>query len=166
MIIKNNTTMILFRYNNYKKKDFINEHKNVLNTNDYVWMLKLGKKSSIEKINKVKDNGGFMILKAPKSDGGTTYIAKFSEIIGYKPNDNFYPKYYNDILNSDNYLYWDKSFQWFKIEVIKKLSEENMEKIVLINGKKPVNDVIHNTMTAFMFVENSSEIKIEEEKND
>ena len=54
MIIKNNTPMILFRYNNYKKKDFINEHKNVLNTNDYVWMLKLGKKSSIEKINKVK----------------------------------------------------------------------------------------------------------------
>lgn len=158
MVIKENTPMILFRYNNYKKRDFIKEHKNVLKNNNYVWLLKLGKKSNVKKIEDIKNHGGYLLLRAPKSDGGKTYITKFIDTSESEPKDGVYPEYYNEILDEDNYIYWDKSLQWFKIKLIKEFNNENMEKIVLSNGKKPVNEIIDNTMTAFMFVENSSEI--------
>ena len=53
MVIKQNTEMMLFRYNNYKGYSFIKEHLSVYEKHGYVWMLKVGKRSSEEKIKRV-----------------------------------------------------------------------------------------------------------------
>ena len=160
MKIKANTPMMVFRYNNYQKKNFILEHSEVLKKNDYVWMLKSGKKSSEEKISNVLENGGYMILKAPKAEGGETYIAKFVETTEKTPKDKNYPKYYENILYETKYSYRETFSQWFKVVKISKLDYNNIDKLVLLKGKKPLSEILNNCMTAVMFVENVSDMEI------
>lgn len=160
MKLKQETPMMLFRYNNYQKKDFIMEHKQVIKENGFVWMLKSGKKSSVDKIKCVMENGGYILLKAPKSDGGTLYIAKCIEFSENNPEASYYPKYYRDILEESHYSYRETFSQWFKIKSIKKLDTEILKKFVLIKGKKSVDDLLSNCMTAVMFVENETEIEV------
>lgn len=160
MKIKQETPMILFRYNNYQKKDFILEHKQVIKENGFVWMLKSGKKSSVKKIENVIENGGYMLLKAPKADGGSLYIAKCIEFSENDPKMIYYPKYYQSILKYSPFSYSEPVSQWFKIKNIKKIDSNILKKFVLINGKKSVDDLLSNCMTAVMFVENESEIEV------
>ena len=42
-MIENDTLMLLFRFSNYKKYNFIEEHKVFLKEKGYVWMMKMGK---------------------------------------------------------------------------------------------------------------------------
>ena len=67
----------------------------------------------------------------------------------------FRSTYYNDILDD---LYADE--QWFKIEFIKPLKEEDMNNIVLQKNNEKVESVIAKTRTAVMFVKNISELII------
>ena len=67
MIIDKDTEMLLFRFSNYKRYLFIEEHISILHDNGYVWMLKLGRRSNINKIKSISDNGGWLILREPKS---------------------------------------------------------------------------------------------------
>ena len=68
MIIKKNTEMLLFRFNNYRNHPFIKAHQEVLNEDGYVWMLKIGKRSSVAKIQAIIDCGGWLVLRSPKAD--------------------------------------------------------------------------------------------------
>lgn len=155
MKIESNINMLLFRFNNYKMYNFIEEHLEVIKNNNYVWMLKVGRKSNMSKIKEILDNGGYMLLKAPKNHKHQYFIAKFCEVIDSEPEDKVYPTYYNDILDD---LYADE--QWFKIEFIKPLKEEDMNNIVLQKNNEKVESVIAKTRTAVMFVKNISELII------
>lgn len=88
MIIDSNTEMLLFRYNNYKKHLFIDEHRSVLQREGHVWMLKLGRKTNNERIRAISEGGGWMILRAPKSEGGTSFLAKFTEMQEETPTEH------------------------------------------------------------------------------
>ena len=70
MKIKQNTEMLLFRFSNFSKHSFLQELTTVLNEKGCVWMLKAGKRSSISKLEEIKENGGWLVLRAPKADGG------------------------------------------------------------------------------------------------
>ena len=48
MKILKDTNMLLFRFRSYGKNNFIESHKKILNEKKYVWMLKLGKRTSTE----------------------------------------------------------------------------------------------------------------------
>lgn len=163
MLIETGTNMILFRYNNYKSFSFITEHQSVLKQNGYVWMLKIGKKSSEDKIKKVQAAGGWIILRAPKSDGGISYISHFTVCCAEQPSDHCYPQYYEDLIKSRNEafdFFEDPSFTWFRIDSITDFAVENSKKLVMAVNGKSVDKVIETTRTAFMFIKNNSPIMI------
>lgn len=166
MEIASNTNMLLFRFSNYKKTNFIKEHLEVLNEEGCVWMLKAGKRSSLDKLKKIKKYGGWMVLRAPKADGSKSYLARFIDVIEEDPDDLIYPTYYNQILESDEntdlrFDFGSVSHQWFKLDILTELSEESAHNLVVTNSGKNVEEVIGTTRTAVMFIHNSRPIIID-----
>ena len=165
MVINEETKMMLFRYNNYQKTDFIEEHKKILKKNGHVWMLKVGKKASKEKLDKILSDGGWMVLRAPKADGSISYIARFSEYLETQPIKAAFPAYYESFLNGeDSYGFDLSSEQWFKIEEIQELKDEDAAGLALEKTGKMVEDVIGTTRTAVMYITNKKVIIMEGEK--
>lgn len=164
MTIAAGTEMLLFRYNNYKSYSFIKEHQSFLDKNEYVWMLKLGKKSSIDKINAIKAAGGWIVLRAPKSEGGVSYIASFTDYSENEPDDGNYPEYYNEILygldDEESFDIYDPAFQWFKLRWIRKLDEESANNLVVSKTGKRVEDVVETTRTAVMYIKNMKNLNL------
>ena len=163
MIIKKNTQTLLFRFNNYRNHPFIKAHQEVLNEDGYVWMLKIGKRSSVAKIQAIIDCGGWLVLRSPKADGGKSYLTKFSEILEEEPLDMVYPEYYTEILdNEDDEDFYNPNtvFQWFKIEMILELNDNDANNLVISKSDKKVNEVIGTTRTAVMFIKNSTDITV------
>ena len=74
MTIESNTPMLLFRFSNFGKYKFIDEHINIIRENGYVWMLKMGRKSNIDKLKLIKKAGGWIILREPKADGAKSCL--------------------------------------------------------------------------------------------
>ena len=48
-MISKETSMLLFRYSNYQKYRFIDEHIKIIQQLGYVWMMKMGKKTMRKK---------------------------------------------------------------------------------------------------------------------
>lgn len=163
MQIEAQTDMLLFRYKSYAKTDFINEHISILKDNGYVWMLKVGKRTSLDRINHILKAGGWMILRSPKVDGSKFYLAKFTEMSEDEPEDNVYPEYYQEILDDDDNLVFETlNYQWFKITMLIELDEVYSKTLCMSNTNKKVIDVIDTTRTAVMFIRNESAITYEE----
>lgn len=161
MVIKQNTEMMLFRYNNYKGYSFIKEHLSVYEKHGYVWMLKVGKRSSEEKIKRVLDDGGWIILRSPKAEGGKSYIARFTKKMEVTPEGELYPAYYQKVLNAieneDTFYFSEPTYQWFRIEFLSKLPEDCASSLIISNSGKKVDDIISSTRTAVMFVRNDKQ---------
>lgn len=166
MIIQSNTEMLLFRFSNYKGYDFIKEHKKTLYDAGFVWMLKIGKRSSLEKLMYIKECGGWLILRSPKADGGRIYLARFTEISEKEPEDMCFPPYYSDILagtDDDNLMFLSMpTLQWFKLTYLQPLETENAQSLVVSKTGKKINDVISTTRTAVMFIRNEAPIEVRE----
>ena len=164
IILEAKTPILLFRYKSYKHHDFIYSHNSLCQQNGYVWMMKAGIKTRVEKIKKVMNYGGWMILRSPKGEGGTSYLAHFTEYSDSIPPDGIYPSYYKDIFaeENDEVFSMHTEYQWFRLTKIHPLTEEQMSVIVLSMSQAPIDNVIKSTRTAVMFVENRTQIIIEE----
>ena len=149
--------MLLFRYSNYRKTNFIDEHKAVIDNNGYSWLLKAGKKSDMNKLKAIIDDGGGFILKSPHKDGNKYFVCFFTEVKNDEPNDTTFPKYYNDFLD-DNYDYYGG--QWFKITSIQELPDKYIGTLCLQKDGKKLEDVLPTTRTAVMFITNDMTIKL------
>ena len=163
MKIEANTDMLLFRYRDYGKHDFILSHAEILQREGHVWFLKIGKRSDLNKIKRILNAGGWMILRAPKASGGMGYIAQFCDVSEETPSDHIYPAYYEELLSEDydeDFYGMQPTHQWFKLRMITEISKEDMSKLVLSQSEKKVDDVIGTTRTAVMFVKNQREIII------
>lgn len=159
-MIASHTLMLLFRFSNYKKYNFIEEHNVLLKEKGYVWMMKMGKKTSINRLSKIKAQGGYIVLKSPVADGNKYYIGKFEDFRDEMPNDKAHmPKYYSEIV--DDFMFYDLPTQYFKLTNLQPLAE-NAENILHLekNGKKVV-DVINETRTAVMYIINSKVLSID-----
>lgn len=161
MVIQANTRMLLIRYCNYKKLSFIDEHRKVLSKEGFVWMMRLGKTINPQKIQDVLDDGGHLILKAPKKDGDQYYICRFTSISDKLPEGGLYsPKYYVELIREEQFV--DSSFQFFRVISITPIPKEELDKLTLqLNGKK-VNTVVKETRTSFMYVQNDKVMTFEE----
>ena len=151
--------MMLFRYSNYRRTDFIAEHKKVISQNGYAWMLKAGKKSSTEKIDRVLTDGGYLILKSPVKEGNNYYVAIFDSFMENTPDDkNGYPEYYNNFMDD---MYDALAYQWFRIRNIYRMEAVEADKIVLQTNNKKISEVLETTRTAVMFVQSIDIIGLE-----
>ncbi len=163
MIIEGGTEMLLFRYKNYRHNEFINEHLSVLDDNGYVWLLKVGKRTSVSKLHSIIDSGGWMLLRAPKANKGECYLAKYEEISEENPKDAIYPEYYHEILAAnydDDTFGYEPSYQWFKIVFLERLDEKYKNVFILEKTGKNINEVISTTRTAVMFIKPTEDIRI------
>lgn len=156
MSIEKNTDMLLFRYSEFRKFDFIEEHRNVLKECGHVWLLKAGRKTNENSIKNVIDSGGYFILKSPKRLGNRYYMARVKEFSEKKPEMGTYPQYYDCFLQESE-LYYGVSFQWFKVIALAEIDEKLIDSLRLKKNDKKVEDVINKTRTAVMFVKNDAE---------
>ncbi len=158
MIIPPNSNMMLFRYNDYARTNFITEHQKIVDQYGYVWMMRLGKRTSPEKLKSVTESGAHIILKSPKKNGDHYYLAHYLEIISELPDDSIHmPAYYSKLIQ-DGYLY-DTSVQVFKVDYILEMTPEQASCLRLSLNGKPVYEVIKQTRTAVMFIENQEQIE-------
>lgn len=164
MKILKDTNMLLFRFRSYGKNNFIESHKKILNEKKYVWMLKLGKRTSTEKLRDILDEGGWLILRAPKSEGSKSFIARYVSFSENEPEDMIYPEYYQEIIEDEESEYFEGNsiMQWFKINLLTEIDEVTADMLVMAKSEKKVNEVIGTTRTAVMFVKNTQEIVIKE----
>ena len=165
MIICANTNMMLFRFSNYKDHNFIDEHKSVLRTKEHVWMLKLGKKANPQIIKKIRQDGGWIILRTPKVDGSKCYLAHFTTTRETPPEDKCFPTYYQELLDDQNirFVYMEHSAQqWFRLTSIQLLDHQSVSSLITSKTSKNVEDLIKTTRTAVMYVKNSAPIVLED----
>ena len=136
----------------------------ILNEKKYVWMLKLGKRTSTEKLRDILDEGGWLILRAPKSEGSKSFIARYVAFSENEPEDMIYPEYYQEIIDDEESEYFEGNsiMQWFKINLLTEIDEVTADMLVMAKSEKKVNEVIGTTRTAVMFVKNTQEIVIKE----
>ncbi len=160
MHIDKHKKMLLFRYSNYRRTDFIAEHNKVISKNGYSWMLKAGKKSSTDKIDRVLADGGYLILKSPIKEGNNYYVAIFDSFVENNPDDkNGYPEYYKYFMDD---MYDALAYQWFRIRGIYRMDASQADKIVLQTNNKRIPEVLETTRTAVMFVQSTDIIRLEE----
>lgn len=159
MVIKENTNMLLFRFRDFGNYDFIDTHREFIEKHGYVWLLKIGKKTSSEKVSVIQREGGWMILRSPKAKGSNSYVAKFVSFSEETPKDGMFPEYYEEVINSEDF--WEATCQWFKIDRIISLSDKSSKTLVMAKTQKPIDEVIGATRTAVMFVKNIAPITID-----
>lgn len=161
MTIETNTEMILFRFSNYKKHSFIDEHQAVLEKEGHVWMLKFGRKTDYKKLQSIIRSGGWLVLRAPKADGGRNYLAQFTDVQEDNPTDKSFPAYYKELFeNSQERFYEESSRQWFRLVFLKPIHNDKATSLVISKTGKRVEDVIKVTRTAVMYVRNDCPIEI------
>lgn len=156
MIIPVKTQMLLFRFSNYGKNKFIDEHIKVLNDKGFVWMMKIGKRTNVDKINEILRQGGYLVLKSPVRDGEKYYLAQFTEVKECEPDEEYAPEYYSDIYQDE--LLNGGTLQIFKIKRIEELNEKMVKHLRLKLNGRLVADVIKETRTSVMFIENDKEL--------
>ena len=158
-MITKETKMLLFRYSNYKKLKFIKEHESIITNDKYAWMMKIGKRTSISKIEAIMQSGGYMVLKSPVAEGNLFYLARFVDFSEELPEDEAHmPKYYSEIIEDD--AFWDAPTQFFKIVDLIPLKQEYVESLVLDKNKRKVVEVVNETRTAVMFIENTIDFDV------
>lgn len=146
--------MFLFRFNNYKDLDFIDEHTKILQSKGYVWILKMGRTSNSRKITEIQKHGGYMVLKSPKKGGDFYYLTTFADCQTTQPdNKETYPAYYQELLDDS------VGRQWFKVNKLRLLNNNEIQALVLSKTKQPIVEVVGKTRTAFMFIENTINIQ-------
>lgn len=159
VVILKNTEMLLFRYSNYKKLRFIDEHTKIIHSAGYVWMMKMGKKTSAEKIKNIIKNDGYIVFKSPIAEGNRFYIGRFIEFSETLPEDDDHmPSYYSEIVNDENF--WEAPTQYFKLIDLVPLEEKYVSSLHLKINNKKVLDVINETRTAVMFIKNHVDIDV------
>ena len=162
MKVEAGKAVLLIRYNNYKKTNFIEEHNKIACSKGYVWMLKAGRKLVESKLSKIKNESSLLILKAPKGDGGEYY---YSEIMEFRYGDQIQkdesPEYYGKLVG-DEKLWQIESLDgtWLKLHAIKPLDEDIVEKFKLLSNKKKLIDVIGSTMSSAMYVYSDEDITL------
>ncbi len=151
MYVNMDKEMIVVRFLTFKNFDFIEEHSDVLKKNKIVWMLKTGKYIPAPVLDEIINNGGMMILKAPKKLGGKYYMTHFCEYYhGNAKESMVFPEYYYQLPTE-----YDKSpldGTWLKIDRIHELTNEYVHRLRLCSNGKRIDEVVKQTRTSVMYV--------------
>lgn len=161
--IKPETPHLFLRLNNYNGYDFIKEHKNCIDKNGYVWLLKVGKTINRDFIKSIIEKNGGIILKSSAKDGNKFYYCNLLDYEIPKNDKEFiFPEYYKEFFDYEGYNLNDlkNTGYWFKISEIKEIDRKIVDSFVICNGKKPMLDVALYTRVVHMYIENSKEIEI------
>ena len=162
MQIKANQKMLLLRYSNYKKYNFIEEHVKTLAEKGTVWMLKIGKNIPENKLKDIYDEGGVLVLRSPKADGSKYYKIEVRSCLNGDPNcEMVYPDYYEDMLDDEDMWGMDTmDGTWFEVSSIKELPDGASSHFWLISNGKKVEDVLSSTRSSMIYIKSDKDIVI------
>lgn len=159
MKIPANKCIMTIRYTQYRSIDFIAEHKKLIDRHGSVWMLKVGRKIPIISLEEVARESGLIILKAPKVAGGKYYIAPLIHYHNGMPLQDFnYPKYYEDMIDSQREYEISLDGTWLEIGRIVSLPADALNSMLMKKSGKKLLDVIGSTRTSIMYTVCEKEI--------
>ena len=152
--IKQGADLLLLRYNDYKKYDFIEEHQKIIDEHGFTWIYKIGRSITKRKLKKVMNESGQLLLRSPKTKGGKIYISPILEYAyGMPKNDYVFPEYYQELVADDReWRMQSLEGSWLKIGTIEEVPIEESKKIRLISNGKPVLEVLDATMSSMLYV--------------
>lgn len=142
--------LLVLRFNDYKRNDFIREHKKIIEKNGAVWFLKLGKPVPPKALEEILLGTGGLILKAPKACGGKFYYCKMLDARNSRPNDDMvYPEYYREMMDE---LFWF-SFDgtWIKVDGFRELNDSEISKLKLMSNDRLLSEVLMQTRTTMLY---------------
>ncbi len=124
-------------------------------------MLKIGKMIPESKLSELYHDGGYLILRSPKSDGGKYYLLTIKSAFNGATNGQMlFPEYYKEMLEDDNvWLMDDMTGTWFEVSRIKELSKEYSSHLTLVSNGKKVEDVLNSTRSSMIYVVSDIELK-------
>lgn len=147
MNIKSRTTMLLFRFGRGLTPSNLNEHKQLIAQNGYVWLMKTGKNPRPEKIKSALDCGGFIIIRESKHFGGIYYLAHCVCVkCGAIKDFDSIPEYYKKRLITNA--------TWYKLDLICDLDEEYVKGLIIQSNAHKVVEYIDKTSSSFMIIQN------------
>ena len=115
MNFKKDSSYLLIKMNSPENINFLKEHCDIINKKSYVWFCRFGK--SNVSASKIKSKNNYIFLKDSKRNGNKIYIAKY-ETIGLSPDNEVFPKYYDNILL--------KKSLWFKITQLQEFNYNSL----------------------------------------
>ena len=166
MGIAKNQKMLLLRYNEYRKYDFIKEHSAILRQNGYVWLLKVGKSLPDKSVDSIMKCGGWIVFRGPKARGGRLYIAHCREYFNGLPDGNMkYPRYYEEMIEDEDTWFVDDLYgTWFCIDYLEERTLDISSHLFLLSNQKSVIDVLNATRSSVMYVFCDIDIRVDFEK--
>jgi hypothetical protein len=157
--------VLVLRFNNYKKWNFIEEHRKILDEFGDVWILKGGRPITSKRIQEVMDGGeGILILKEPKNDGGKYYMSSIIEVKTGKPHvDMKYPSYYDQMVDDyDCFAVESLTGTWIHIRKLINMNDADISHFHLISNGKELESVLASTRSSMLFVVSDSDLTIKE----
>lgn len=150
MVVKANKEILVVRFSQYKKVDFIEEHLKLIRKIGNVWMLKIGRKIPEKSLKNVLSENGMILLKAPKKVGGKYYLAMVEEYHNGLPKDSFvYPDYYKEII--EDCFGFSLEGTWIKVNCIKEMPKDLLNNFQMSKNGKPLENVINSTRTSVLY---------------
>lgn len=145
--------IIVLRINYFKDYDFIAEHNKILDAQQSVWLLKIGRKIPEGRMRELLENQGTLVLKADKKHGGIYYETKVFDYYYGEPKKTMnHPNYYQQLIDTLAYTR-DVSVDgtWIKIGIIHKMNENRVRRMILEKTGEPIYELMNKCSTAYMY---------------
>lgn len=113
MKILKDQILLLLKINTPNNFDFYYEHKQIINTNGFVWFCRFGR-SNIS-FDYFGNENTLIFIRDSKKNGGKIYCLLYEDIKNSSPEVAFYPKYYENV--KANQAYWLKCTDIFEISI-------------------------------------------------
>lgn len=154
MKIKKDTNCIFFKFVDYGKLSYVDEHKKVLEEKGNVSFIKLGKAVNGKKAQDVIDSKGGIIFRGSyKNNEGKYYYANLVSFQIYNDKLNC-PKYYMDFYEPEK-----KNAYCFTVDSITEIPEEKIDSFVTISNEKPLR-VSSKARIPFIYVKAEKDIEL------
>ena len=162
MFIGRNQKLLLLRYNEYRKYDFMKEHGEILKKNGCVWLLKVGKPLPEKSMDSIMESGGWIVFRGPKARGGKLYIAHCREYFNGLPNEKMkYPQYYEEMIDDeDTWFVDDLHGTWLCIDYLAEKTSEISKHLFLLSNQKSAIDVLNVTRSSVMYVFSDVDVQV------
>ena len=136
MKINKGTPCLFLRISDFKKYNFLEEHKKILDKEGFVWLLKFGKNVKPDYLKELKNNKGGLILKSSPKNGNQFYYCLFDKT---EVDDSLkFPNYYNEVFEHENYYLEDlvKTQSWFRITKMFPIDDNLLKNIETCSSHK------------------------------
>ncbi len=154
MKIKKDTNCIFFKFVDYGKLSYVDEHKKVLDEKGTVGFIKLGKAVNHYKAKDViESNGGIIFRGSYKKNEGKYYYCHLVKFEQFNNKINC-PKYYDDLYEPEK-----READCFIVDSMYEIPEKEIDNFITISNEKPLR-VSSKARIPFIYVKAGKDIQL------